>query len=94
MRSLVLFLARFLTPAFGGGPSMPSPAAVPTNPADDSAARKARDDAASAAQAEALAGGRRATMVSGLKDSEENIQDNTLGGPRARTRSAAKSLGY
>lgn len=73
MISLIRFVCRFLSPAFGGGPSMPAPQAVPNNPVDDSAARKARDDAASAAQAEALAGGRRSTMVSGIKDEDQKL---------------------
>jgi hypothetical protein len=58
---------------FGGGPKMPKPQPVAANPEADAKAREERANAASAAQAEAMAGGRRQTMVSGIKDEEQSL---------------------
>lgn len=69
------------------GPKMPKPAAAPAAPIDNGAAQRKRDAAAKAAEAEALAGGRRSTMVSGIQD-EDAI--GILGGPQpARVRGTA-----
>jgi hypothetical protein len=85
MRSIFVFLAAFLRPQFGGGPKMPKVQPVAANPVDDSAAREARSNAATAAQAEALAGGRRATMVSGMEGQDEQ---EALGGAKSRKRAS------
>jgi hypothetical protein len=54
-----------------GKPSAPVPQQVPINPADDSAAQQARDDAARAAIADSKARGRASTIVAGKAMVEE-----------------------
>lgn len=56
----------FMSTLFGGAKA-PAPMPVPVSPQVDAAAQAARENAARAAMADQLAGGRRSTMVGGMQ---------------------------